>query len=180
MSTAIYGTGDTQVIGRVAPCLHLQYKRWMQDIGYYFTAYEDNSPMPVFDAFRYGKQALFIREYFRINRYLTLSWFGYANITDDSPNGKTFQENSFYISVGPDDVKLSLGYDFIRENLYCIVELMMDAKGSKVEYDKLEIKQDKKAKKEEVIVDKSKQSQTKKDVLQHAVVEDIRTIEDFI
>ena len=101
-------------------------------------------------------------------------------MTNDSPNGKSFQENSFYISVGPDDVKLSLGYDFIRENLYCIVELMMDAKGSKVEYDKLEIKQDKKAKKEEVIVDKSKQSQTKKGVLQHAVVEDIRTIEDVI
>lgn len=180
LSTSIYGNGNTQVIGRVAPTIHTQYKRWMQDIGYYFSAYDDNTPLPVFDAYRYGKQSLFIREYFRINRYLTLSWFGYINMTDDSPNGKLFQENSFYISVGPDDVKLSLGYDFIRENLYCIVELMMDAKGSKVEYDKLEIKQDKKAKKEEQLVDKTIQTNPRNNVLKRAVVENVRTIEDVI
>ena len=68
MSAAIYGSGQTQVVGRIAPNAHMQYKRWMQDIGFFVTAYDDNSPMPVFDAYRYGKQALYIREYFRINR----------------------------------------------------------------------------------------------------------------
>ena len=33
-SAALYGTGDTQFIGRVGPSVHLQYKNWMQDAGY--------------------------------------------------------------------------------------------------------------------------------------------------
>ena len=101
-------------------------------------------------------------------------------MTDDSPNGKLMQENSFYVTVGPDDVKFSLGYDYVRQNLYCIVDIMMDAKGTKVEYDKLEIKQDQKAKKEEKIVDKTIQAKTPKRDLQRAVVENIRTVEDVI
>ncbi len=181
-SGAIYGNGNTQVIGRLGPRMHMQYKRWMQDIGYFFSVYDDNTPMPVFDMYRYGKQSLYIREYFRLNRYLTLSWFGNINLTGDAANGRDFQENSFYLSVGPDDMKLNVGYDFVRENLYCTVEVMMDAKGTKVEYDSLEIKQDKKA---------SNQAKPKKSnsfesapqqpkVLQRAVVEDIREHEDVI
>ena len=140
LSTAVYGTGDTQVVGRFGPMLHSQYKRWMQDVGIFFTAYDDNTPLKVFDIYRYGKQSLLIREYFRINKYLTLSWFGMVTLTGDSPNGRDFQENAFYISVGPDDLKFNIGYDFFRENLYCTVNVMMDAKGTHVEYDKLEVK----------------------------------------
>ena len=184
LSASLYGTGDTQVIGRIGPLLHTQYKRWMQDIGYYFSAIDDNTPMPVFDAYRYGKQNLYLREYFRINRYLTVSWFSSINMTGDSPNGKTFQENSFYVSVGPDDMKFNVGYDFIRQNLYCTVEMMMDAKGTKVDYDTLEIKQDKKAKKD----DKSDENKNENSfetakqpkVLDKAVVEDIKTMEEVL
>jgi hypothetical protein len=180
LSTALYGTGDTQVIARIAPTLHTQYKRWMQDIGYYFSVYDDNTPMPVFDAYRYGKQNLYIREYLRLCRYLTVSWFGSLNLSNDSPNGKDFQENSFYISVGPDDFKFNVGYDFIRENLYCTVEMMMDAKGTNVEYDALEIKQDKKAQKEEEKKDTVYEAPAQTKVLQRAVVEDIKVMEDVI
>ncbi len=183
LSAALYGTGDTQVIGRIGPLLHLQYKRWMQDIGYFQSAYEDNTPMPVYDSYRYGKSNVYLREYFRINRYLTVSWFGSMNISGDAPNDKTFQENAFFISVGPDDIKFSIGYDFIRENTRFMVEVMMDTKGTKVEYDKLEIKQDKKAKKSEDTVAEEKsdfQQSQKAPVLQHAVVEDVKNMEDVL
>lgn len=181
LSTAIYGTGATQVIGRVGPTAHMQYRRWMQDIGYYFSVYDDNTPMPVFDAYRYGKQNLYVREYFRINRYLTLSWFGSMNLTGDSPNDKTFQENSFYVSVGPDDVKVSVGYDFVRENLYCVVELMTDAKGTKVNYETFEIKQEKKSKPDNNPKDPDLyRKNTNPVVLQKAVVEDVKVVEDVL
>ena len=187
LSSAVYGTGRTQVIGRVGPMAHMQYKRWMQDVGYLFSVYDDNTPIPVFDAYRYGKQALYIREYIRLCRWLTLSWFGTINLSGDSPNGKDFQENSFYFSFGPDDVKFNLGYDFIRENLYCTVELMMDAKGTKVEYDKLEIKQEKKAGAEQPkkeVASKPrvnpKKAPTGQKVLDKAIVEDIRVMEDVL
>lgn len=180
-SSALYGTGDTQIIGRGGPSIHMQYKRWMQDILYYFTVYDDNTPMPVYDAYRYGKQTLYIREYFRLCKYLTLAWFSAINLTNDSANGKDFQENSFYFVFGPDDVKLNLGYDFVRENLYCTMQVMMDAKGAKVEYDTLEIKQDKKAKKEEKVKDDSSfEPSTQPPVLQKAVVENVKVIEDVL
>ena len=181
-SGAIYGNGNTQVIGRIGPRMHMQYKRWMQDIGYFFSVYDDNTPMPVFDAYRYGKQNIYLREYFRINRYLTLSWFSSINLTGDSPNGKDFQENSFYVSVGPDDMKFNIGYDFVRENMYCTIELMMDARGTKVEYDSLEIKQDKKAQSESKPKKESSFESAPKTqaVLQKAVVEDIRVHEDVL
>lgn len=184
VSTSVYGTGHTQAIARVAPNIHLQYKRWMQDVGYYFSAYEDNTPMPVFDAYRYGKQAFFIREYLRLNKYLTICWFGNINMTNDAINGRTFQENTFYISVGPDDLKLSLGYDFIRQNLRCLFEVMMDAKGANLEYDTFEIKQVKKAEREKAPAKQKDTSfeyaPTQTKVLQRAIVEDIKVTEDVL
>ena len=97
-----------------------------------------------------------------------------------------FQENTFYVSLGPDDVKFNVGYDFIRENTFFTVEVMMDAKGTRVDYDKLVIKQDKKVEKE---VEASNQpaepksdfqNSNKAPVLQRAQVEDIKTVEDVL
>ena len=138
----------------------------------------------VFDAYRYGKSNVYLREYFRLNRYMTVSWFGSINLSGDSPNDKAFQENAFYISFGPDDIKFSLGYDFIRQNTFFLVELMMNAKGTTLDYDRLEIKQDKKAKKSnnssEDKNDSDFQQSNKAPVLQHAVVEDVKNVEDVL
>ena len=183
-SSAIYGTGDTQVLGRLGPRVSMQYKRWMQDVGYYFSVYDDNTPMPVYDAYRYGKQTLYLREYFRICRWLTVSWFGSINLSNDAANGRDLQENCFYFSFGPDDIKFNLGYDFVRETLRCTIAVMMDAKGTRVEYDKLEIKQDKKsqAKKKETTTAKAnpKAAPTRPAVLKKAVVENIKVHEDVL
>ena len=180
LSSSLYGTGDTQVVGRIGPRMHIQYKRWMQDLGYFFSAIDDNTPMPRFDTYRYGKQNLYLREYFRICRFLTISWMGSINLTNDAPNGKDFQENGFWISIGPDDFKLNLGYDFVRENLYATVAVMMDTKGANVEYKTLEIKQDKKAKKEEKIQEDTVFKPSGPTVLQRAVVENLKEVEDVL
>ena len=184
LSAALYGTGDTQFIGRIGPRVHTQYKRWAQDIGYYQSVFKDDSPTPVFDAYRYGKSNLYAREYFRINKYLTLCWYASLNLSNDSPNNRQLQDNSFYVSFGPSDFKINIGYDTIRENTFFNFEVMMDAKGSHIDYDKLEIKQDKKAKSEEKLVDKSTRNEFKNSekapVLERAVVEDIKTVEDVL
>ena len=185
MSSSVYGTGDTQVIGRIGPTVHMQYKRWMQDIAYYFSAYEDNTPLDRFDRYRYGQQSLYLRESFRIFRWLTLSWFGMMNLSNDAPNGKTLQENGFYASFGPDDLKFNLGYDFVRETLRCTVEVMMDAKGTKIEYDKFEIVQKEDSKKDKKENSKSKKTSpnlapTQPRVLERAVVENIKEHEDVL
>lgn len=139
-SAAIYGTGDTQFIGRTGPVLHTQYKRWMQDIGYFLSAFDDNTPVPIFDTYRYGRSNVFARESLRLNKYLTFSWVTSANLSDDSPNGKVFQENGFYLAIGPDDLKLMLGYDFIREQTIFLFTSAINMKGTSVDYKKMVIK----------------------------------------
>lgn len=186
LSASVYGTGDTQVIGRIGPRIHSQFKRWMQDVGYYQAVYDDNSPIMVYDAYRYGKSNLYLREYFRICKYLTLAWFGSLNLSNDSPNDRMFQENTFWLSVGPEDVKFNLGYDIVRESTFFTVEMMMNAKGAQIDYDKLVIKRDKKPKDD---INESNKNQTqntefkntaKAPVLEHAKVENIKNEEEVL
>ncbi len=139
-SAALYGTGDTQFIARTGPSVHLQYKNWMQNVEYFLTGYEDNTPMRIYDAYRYGKQSIHITEAFRINRYLSVGWSGYINLSNDSPNKKMFQENAFLVALGPEDCKLIFGYDFTRERTYLGINVAFDSKGTKVNYGKMEIK----------------------------------------
>lgn len=139
-SAALYGTGDTQFVGRIGPRIHTQYKRWMQELGYFASAFQDGTPMPVYDAYRYGHSNVYLREAFRVNKYLTLAWAGSLTLTDDSINGKLFQENSFILLFGPDDLKFSIGYDVVRGQTYFSVNVYMDTKNSSLEYDKMEIK----------------------------------------
>lgn len=156
-SAALYGTGDTQFVGRVGPRIATQYKHWMQDITYYMSAYQDGTPMPVYDAYRYGHSNVHIREAYRVNKWLTLAWSGSVNLTDDSFNGKLFQENSFIVAFGPDDVKVSIGYDVVRGQTYFGINVLMDTKNSSLEYEKMEIKNPdrlaKNDKKEEKLID---------------------------
>ena len=184
LSAGLYGTGDVQAVGRIGPSIHTQYKRWMQDIGYFQSVYNEGSPMPVFDSYRYGKGNVYLREYFRINKYLTISWYGSLNVTGDSPSDDRFQENAFWITIGPDDFKFNLGYDIIRQNTFFAFEVMTDAKGAHLEYDKMIIKRDKKPSEEVKDSNKSVQANFKNSekapVLDHAVVEDIKAVEDVL
>lgn len=183
LSAALYGTGDTQVIGKIGPRVSWQYKRWMQDVGYSFNAYEDNTPMARYDAFRYGTQYIYLREYFRICKWLTIAWFTNINTTNDARNGRRIQENTFYFSFGPEDIKFHLGYDFERQTMRAAVEVMMDAKGTNVEYNTFELKQDKKAKKENKPAERKVDNNlapTQPKVLQRAVVENVRVTDDVL
>lgn len=139
-SAAVYGTGDTQFIGRMGPFVHSQYKRWSQDIGYLLSSYDDHTPVPKADIYRLGRSSVFFRESLRLNKYFTLSWLGSAALSNDAPNDKLFQENGFYLSVGPDDLKVILGYDFIRERTYLMFSTALDMKGSRVDYKRMVIK----------------------------------------
>ena len=139
-SAALYGTGDTQFVGRIGPRVHTQYKYWMQDIGFFASAYQDNTPMARYDMYRYGHASVYLREALRVHKYLTLAWSGTLTLTGDSPNGDMFQENSFIIALGPDDFKINFGYDWVRRQTYFSFVIAMDTKGSSIDFDKMVIK----------------------------------------
>lgn len=138
-STAIYGTGDTQMVGRIGPRIHTQYKNWMQDTGYFMSTFKDNSPLG-FDRYVYGRSNVYARESFRLCKYLTLSWLGSLNLSQDSWDGKMMQENTFFFAIGPDDIKLNIGYDTIRQQSFVTMTMHLDAKGSQIDYKKMVIK----------------------------------------
>ena len=139
-SAALYGTGDTQFVGRIGPRVHTQYKYWMQDIGFFATAYQDGTPMQMYDMYRYGHANVYLREALRLNKYVTDAWSGTLTLTGDSPNGDMFQENSFILALGPDDFKVNIGYDWVRRQTYFAFVMAMDTKGSSLEFDRMEIK----------------------------------------
>ena len=139
-SAAVYGTGDTQFVARIGPRMRFQYKNWLQDFGYLLSGYSDETPLPRYDMYRYGHSSIYLTEALRLNKYLSVGWSGNVNLSDDSPNGKMFQENRFIVAIGPDDFKVSIGYDFIRQTTYFGFDVMFDTKGTQVEYDKMEIK----------------------------------------
>ena len=139
-SAALYGTGDTQFVGRIGPRVHTQYKYWMQDVGFFATAYQDNTPIAMYDMYRYGHASVYLREALRVHKYVTLAWSGTLTLTGDSPNGDMFHENSFIIALGPDDFKINFGYDWVRQQTYFSFVIAMDTKGSSIEFDKMEIK----------------------------------------
>jgi hypothetical protein len=138
-AATVYGTGNTQFIGRVGPRMHTQYKYWMQDIAYYQTAFHDESPV-VFDQYVYGGGSVYLRESLRVHKYLVISWFGTFALTNDTPNGKMMQENSFFFAFGPDDFKINIGYDTIRQQSFITMAMNLDAKGSEIKYEKMTIK----------------------------------------
>lgn len=194
-SAALYGTGDTQFIARIGPRAHIQYKNWMQDVGYFQSGYDDHTPVPRYDTYRYGHSAVYLSEIFRINKYISVGWTGMVNLSDDSPNGKLFQENRFAVAIGPDDLKIRLGYDFIRQTTYFGFDIAFDTKGTSINYGKMEIKNPErlgKRKKEEdrqiafapaaktpepsnksAVFSKTKSDKTKPPVLQYAQVIDL-------
>ena len=139
-SAAVYGTGDTQFVARIGPRMRFQFKNWLQDFGYLLSGYSDETPLPRYDMYRYGHSSIYLTEALRLNKYLSIGWSGNVNLSHDAPNGKMFQENRFILSLGPDDFKVSIGYDFIRQTTYFGFDILFDTKGTQVEYDKMEIK----------------------------------------
>lgn len=83
---------------------------------------------------------VYLTEAFRINKYISVGWSGNINLSDDAPNGKMFQENRFIVAFGPDDCKISLGYDFVRQTTYFGFNVAFDTKGTTINYKKMEIK----------------------------------------
>ncbi len=145
-ANSLYGTGDTQFIGRVGPQLVTQYKFWRQELGYYLSAYSDNSPLRSMDRYRYGHSNIYAREYLRLCKYLTLGLYASYKLSGDedydyqASKQTKLREATFYVALGPDDFKVNLGWDAIRNSTYLGVSMAMNTKNASVDYKHLEIK----------------------------------------
>ncbi len=145
-ANSIYGTGDTQFIGRIGPQLVTQYKFWRQELGYMLSAYSDDSPLMAMDRYRYGHSNIYAREYLRLCKYLTLGLYASYKLSNDedydfqASKQTKLREATFYVALGPDDFKVNLGWDAIRNSTYFGVSMAMNTKNASLDYQHLEIK----------------------------------------
>ncbi len=136
---SVYGTGDTLGLLRIGPRLRTETDRWIQTVGYFYTAQHGDSPM-WFDKYRYGTNNAYISEGLKLNKYISVMWSGSFSLNQDAFDDKLMQENRFYVMVGPDDIKFTLGYDTVRQRTLFQCFAVLGTKNANVEFKKMYIK----------------------------------------
>ncbi len=140
----LYGTGDVTGIARFGPALQTRVKNWGSRISYGMAGIHGESPLN-FDKYIYGKQFITIDENIRLGKYLAVGYQGTISILRDNPDKDLLTENKFYVVAGPEDVKVAFSYDTYRERAIFDVLFLVGKDNSKIEYDKLTIKNPDKA-----------------------------------
>jgi len=138
-SAALYGNGDTLALLRFGPRLRTETDRWIQTLGYFYTAKHGETPFD-FDRYRYGTNNFYLSEGLKINKYLSVMWSGSFAMNRDAWDDKLMQENRFYVMVGPEDIKFTLGYDTVRERTLFNCFMLLGTKNTDMHFKKLYIK----------------------------------------
>lgn len=113
-SIAGYSTGDHQGILRGGPTATFRFRdRFLSQAYYAMGAQSGTSPF-VFDGFFLGKQSLTLNNALRINKYLTIGARNDLSLLRDNAENTTLVGNMIYASVGPPDLKFTIGFDVIR------------------------------------------------------------------
>ena len=134
-----YGTGDTFALLRLGPRLRTETDRWIQTLGYYYTATHGETPF-YFDRYMYGTNNIYLSEGLKLNKYLSVMWSGSLALARDAWDGKLMQENRFFVMVGPEDVKFTLGYDTVRQRTLFNCFFILGTKNADLEFKKLYVK----------------------------------------
>ena len=145
----VYGTGDTIGLFRIGPSIRTQFHGWGQQLTYFQTATGGGSPLKLTDDYRYGGSTINLIETLRINKYLSLGYAATLNLlNNDITTRNMFSESSLVVSIGPDDAKLSIGYDMIRQATLLNYTAVIGAKHQDIAFKKLFMKNPDKFKKE--------------------------------
>ena len=137
----VYGTGDTLGVFRVGPSIRTQYRGWGQRIAYYQSAKGGGSPLKFTDDYRYGNSTLQIIETLRLNKYITLGYYAALNLQNNDPTTKNmFSESRVMVSFGPEDAKISIGYDMIRQSTMLHYTALIGSKNQDISFKKFSIK----------------------------------------
>ena len=140
-----YTTGDTFALGRVYPYVSTTFGRWAQTLSYFQSGAGGQTPF-IFDDFYYGKSSLQIVEGLRLNKYLSIGYVAtmalsgrdsyYKGTRRYNDIDRFLQENQFLISIGPDEAKITFGYDFIRQSTHLYYSMLLGSKDMDIKFDK--------------------------------------------
>lgn len=140
--TSAYTSADFVALGRVGPTLNLNLfeSRLQTSLGYTVSQTIGKSPF-VFDSYYGGAQNLSMNNLVRINKFLSVGNSGSFSLNRDNARNALAVGNSFYMMVGPTDVKATIGYDFINRRSYFGFNYFPGANNTVVNFDKMTIMQ---------------------------------------
>lgn len=137
-AASVYGTGDTLGLFRLGPSISSRVKAWGSRIYFTVGGVHGHSPY-VFDDYRYGKVSITIDENLRLGKYFALGYRGTFSPLKDNYEKKMITENKFYFMLGPEDVKVALSWDSVREIAAFDIIFLVGSDNAKIKYDKLTI-----------------------------------------
>lgn len=140
--TAAYSSADMIALGRIGPTLNLNLldSRLQTSLGYTLSHTLGKSPF-VFDSYYGGTQNVSMNNLIRINKYLSVGNSGSFSLNRDNAKKALAVGNMMYMMVGPQDLKATIGYDFINARSYFGFNYYPGNKNTVVNFDKMNIVQ---------------------------------------
>ncbi|MBY0405946.1 MAG: hypothetical protein K2X66_18735, partial [Cyanobacteria bacterium] len=135
-----YTTGDFYGIARVGPTLNVNFTKFSSQIGYFQSMVTGQSPF-VFDSYFGGAQNLSLNNSFVVNKYLMVGMSQSLNLNRDNARNALAVANQLYFMVGPPDVKMQIGFDFVNKRSQFSVNYYPGSKNTVVNFDKLKMYQ---------------------------------------
>jgi len=135
-AATLYGTGQTTGLVRFTPGIQSRVKGWGSRIYVAAAGVHGRSPF-IFDDYRYGKISVSIDENIRLCKYLSVGYRGTLSPMRDNYDEQLLTENAFYVMAGPEDFKIAVAYDNVREITSFDVVMLVGANNAKMKYDKL-------------------------------------------
>ncbi len=126
-----YSTGDSSLIGQLSPILDVHMSRLRFQGGYTSSSVNGQSPF-VFDQYIQGQNSVFLQGDVKLNKYLSIGGMTGYNMTQKLSYSKTL-----IAAIGPPDLKLIFGKDFILNNYRLGFNVLY---GQPVQFDKLVFK----------------------------------------
>lgn len=135
----IYGSGETAGVARIGPMVSTKLKNWQSSIGYLIAGVHGDSPF-VFDKYRYGKHAIMLNERFNFNNKFAIGYRATFTPLKDNYENDLLTESRFYVIFGPQDLKMILSYDFVRDIAHFDFMFLLGTEAAKINFDKLTTK----------------------------------------
>ena len=138
-AATVYGSGETTGVIRVGPTITTKLKRWESSIGYLLAGIHGDSPF-VFDKYRYGKHSVMLNEKFNFGDKFALGYKATITPMKDNYEEDLLTESRFYAIFGPQDLKMVISYDFVRDIAHFNFMFLLGSDSTKINFDKLTTK----------------------------------------
>ncbi len=138
-AATLYGSGQTTGIVRIGPYLTTHLRKWESSLGYLTSGVHGDSPF-TFDKYMYGKSSILVNEKFNFNNKFAMGLRATVSPKKDNYKRDLLTEARLYAIFGPQDLKLCVSYDFVRDIAHIDFMFLLGTKSSKIYFDKLTTK----------------------------------------